>query len=48
MIEENTVKKLFEFCETLTPEGSEITIELIQQNFSKEEQIELKMLLMIT
>ena len=42
MIEENTVKKLFEFCETLMLKGSEITIELIQQNFSKEEQIEIK------
>ena len=42
MIEENTVEKLLKFCETLLPEGSEITIELIQQNFSKEEQIEIK------
>ena len=39
MIEENTFKILFEFCETLLTEGTEITIELIQQNFSKEELI---------
>ena len=42
MIEENTVEKLLKFCETLLAEGSEITIELIQQNFCKEEQIEIK------
>ena len=41
MIEENTFKILFEFCETLLTEGTEITIELIQQNFSKEERIEI-------
>lgn len=39
MIEENTFKILFEFCEALLTEGTEITIELIQQNFSKEELI---------
>lgn len=41
MIKEDTLKKLFEFCDSLSTEGSEITIELIQQNFSKEDQIEI-------
>lgn len=41
MLNENTLEKIYKFCETLSTEGSEITIELIQQNFSKEEQIEI-------
>lgn len=41
MIKEDTLKKLFEFCDSLSTERTELTIDLIQQNFSKEEQIEI-------
>lgn len=41
MIKEGTLKKLFEFCDSLSTERTELTIDLIQQNFSKEEQIEI-------
>ena len=41
MIKEDTLRKLFEFCDSLSTEESEINIELIQKNFSKEEQIEI-------
>ena len=39
MVTEGTLTKLFEFCKTILTDGTEISIELIQQNFSKEEQI---------